>query len=104
MNVKSVYFFKAPDLVQNMRCVATSWQSILVQWDPPARQNGKITQYVLAFQSVATFVSATDHAYTFRDLLSNTTYNFSIQAANSAGQGKKDTCIATTKSEEGTVC
>ncbi|XP_073476349.1 phosphatidylinositol phosphatase PTPRQ isoform X2 [Aquarana catesbeiana] len=90
----------APDSVQNMRCVATSWQSILVQWDPPARPNGKITQYVLIFQNVATFVLATDYAYTFRDLLSNTTYNFSIQAANSAGKGKEDICNATTKSEE----
>ncbi|XP_077328079.1 phosphatidylinositol phosphatase PTPRQ isoform X3 [Lithobates pipiens] len=90
----------APDSVQNMRCVATSWQSILVQWDPPARPNGKITQYVLIFQNVATFVRTTDNAYTFRDLLSNTTYNFSIQAANSAGKGKEDICNATTKSEE----
>nr|DBA31022.1 TPA: hypothetical protein GDO54_006937 [Pyxicephalus adspersus] len=90
----------APDLVQNMRCVATSWQSILIQWDPPARPNGKITQYILTFQNVATFVSATDNAYTFRDLLSNTTYNFSVHAANSAGEGREDACNATTKSEE----
>ncbi|CAI9569387.1 unnamed protein product, partial [Staurois parvus] len=52
----------APDSVQNMRCVATSWQSILVQWDPPARPNGKIIQYVLKFQNLATFVLETDNA------------------------------------------
>ncbi|XP_072002591.1 phosphatidylinositol phosphatase PTPRQ isoform X1 [Engystomops pustulosus] len=90
----------APDYVQNIHCVATSWQSILVQWDPPLRPNGIITYYVLTFQSNFTPLLPTDTAYTFRDLLSNTTYVFSVKAANSAGEGVEQVCNATTKFEE----
>ncbi|XP_053319639.1 phosphatidylinositol phosphatase PTPRQ [Spea bombifrons] len=90
----------APDSVQHVHCVATSWQSVLVQWDPPLRPNGLITHYILTFQSITTRVSSTDNAYTFRDLLSNSTYHFTVKAANSAGEGIEQVCNATTKSEE----
>ncbi|XP_069618420.1 phosphatidylinositol phosphatase PTPRQ [Ranitomeya imitator] len=90
----------APDAIQHIHCVATSWQSILVQWDPPLRPNGIITHYILTFQSVTTSVLSTDTVYTFRDLLSNTTYFFTVTAANSAGEGVKQVCNATTKFEE----
>ncbi|XP_075130612.1 phosphatidylinositol phosphatase PTPRQ [Leptodactylus fuscus] len=90
----------APDSVQNIHCVATSWQSILVQWDPPLRPNGIITHYILTFQSVTTSVLPTDTVYTFRDLLSNTTYFFTVKAATSAGEGVEQVCNATTKFEE----
>ncbi|XP_068132972.1 phosphatidylinositol phosphatase PTPRQ isoform X2 [Hyperolius riggenbachi] len=89
----------APDSVQNIVCTATSWQSVLIQWEPPSRPNGIITHYVLTFQSVASSVAPTDSAYIFRDLLSNSTYHFTIQAANSAGEGVEGECNATTKSE-----
>ncbi|XP_077121613.1 phosphatidylinositol phosphatase PTPRQ [Ranitomeya variabilis] len=90
----------APDAIQHIHCVATSWQSILVQWDPPLRPNGIITHYSLSFQSVTTLVLSTDTVYTFRDLLSNTTYFFTVTAANSAGEGVEQVCNATTKFEE----
>ncbi|XP_069830095.1 phosphatidylinositol phosphatase PTPRQ isoform X3 [Dendropsophus ebraccatus] len=90
----------APDSVQNIHCVATSWQSILVQWDPPLRPNGIITHYILIFQSVNTSLLPTDTVYTFRDLFSNTTYSFTVKAANSAGEGIEQVCNATTKFEE----
>ncbi|XP_040264377.1 phosphatidylinositol phosphatase PTPRQ isoform X1 [Bufo bufo] len=89
-----------PDSIQNIHCVATSWQSILVQWDPPLRPNGIITHYILTFQSVTTTVLPTDTVYTFRDLLSNTTYYFTVKASNSAGEGVEQVCNATTKFEE----
>ncbi|XP_075198535.1 phosphatidylinositol phosphatase PTPRQ [Anomaloglossus baeobatrachus] len=90
----------APDSIQHIHCVATSWQSILVQWDPPLRPNGIITHYILTFQSVTTSLLSTDTVYTFRDLLSNTTYFFTVKAANSAGEGIEQVCNATTKFEE----
>ncbi|KAM9311607.1 phosphatidylinositol phosphatase PTPRQ [Gastrophryne carolinensis] len=94
----------APDSVKSIHCTATSWQSVLIQWDPPARPNGVITHYIITLQSsvegLGVTVLPTDSAYTFRDLLSNTTYFFSVQAANSAGNGIEKVCYATTKSEE----
>ncbi|KAG9490462.1 hypothetical protein GDO78_006025 [Eleutherodactylus coqui] len=90
----------APDSVQSIRCVATSWQSILIQWEPPLRPNGIIRHYILTFQSVTTTVLPTDTVYTFRELLSNTTYFFTVKAANSAGEGVEQVCSCTTKLEE----
>ncbi|KAM8974303.1 LOW QUALITY PROTEIN: phosphatidylinositol phosphatase PTPRQ [Pelodytes ibericus] len=90
----------APASVQNIHCVATSWQSVLVQWDPPSQANGVITDYILTFQTITTRVSPMENVYTFRDLLSNTTYYFTIKAKNSAGEGIEQVCNATTKSEE----
>ncbi|XP_056430425.1 phosphatidylinositol phosphatase PTPRQ isoform X2 [Hyla sarda] len=90
----------APDPVQNIHCVSTSWQSILVQWDPPLHPNGIITHYILTFQSVSISVLPTDTVYTFRDLFSNTTYSFTVTAATTAGEGVEQVCNATTKFEE----
>ncbi|XP_069083629.1 phosphatidylinositol phosphatase PTPRQ [Pleurodeles waltl] len=90
----------APDIVQNVQCTATSWQSILVQWDPPTKPNGLITHYIIVFQSTASMVAAHEHVYTIRELLANTTYHFKIRAATSAGIGEENTCNATTPPEE----
>ncbi|KAG8439517.1 hypothetical protein GDO86_005642 [Hymenochirus boettgeri] len=90
----------APDIVQNIKCMATSFQSILIQWDPPLRPNGFISYYIITFQGTETQILSTMNAHTFRELLSNTTYFIRIQAANSAGKGNEQVCKATTKSEE----
>ncbi|XP_074868405.1 phosphatidylinositol phosphatase PTPRQ isoform X2 [Carettochelys insculpta] len=86
----------APDVVQNVWCTATSWQSILVHWDPPAKSNGVITHYLITFERNATNISAFDKVHTFRDLLSNISYQFKIKAATSAGEGKEQICNAST--------
>ncbi|XP_063303215.1 phosphatidylinositol phosphatase PTPRQ [Pelobates fuscus] len=90
----------APGSVQHMQCTTTSWQSVLVQWEPPLRPNGIITHYILTFQSITTQVPVSDTVYTFRDLLPNATYYFTIKAANSAGEGTEQVCNSTTKPEE----
>ncbi|KAM4676019.1 phosphatidylinositol phosphatase PTPRQ [Discoglossus pictus] len=90
----------APDIVQNVFCMATSWQSILIQWDPPSRPNGLITHYIITTQGLDANVSSLDNVYTFRELLANTVYQLKIKAANSAGEGIEEECNATTKSEE----
>ncbi|XP_030070443.1 phosphatidylinositol phosphatase PTPRQ isoform X2 [Microcaecilia unicolor] len=90
----------APDIVQNVRCVATSWQSILLQWDPPAKLNGLITHYLITLEKVETVVASNENVYTVRELLANTSYQLVIRAVTSAGKGKEQACAVTTYQEE----
>nr|XP_033808593.1 phosphatidylinositol phosphatase PTPRQ isoform X3 [Geotrypetes seraphini] len=89
-----------PDIVQNVHCVATSWQSVLLQWDPPAKPNGLITHYLIMLQKTETVVASNEHVYTIRELLANTTYHLVLRAITSAGKGEEQTCTATTHQEE----
>ncbi|KAF2974736.1 hypothetical protein EK904_001603 [Melospiza melodia maxima] len=89
-----------PDAVQNIRCIATSWQSILVQWDPPASANGIITHYIIAVEGNSTNFSSSGTLHTFRNLLSNLTYQIKIKAATSAGEGEEQICNASTLPEK----
>ncbi|XP_054029762.1 phosphatidylinositol phosphatase PTPRQ [Dryobates pubescens] len=89
-----------PEAVQNVHCIATSWQSILVQWDPPASSNGIITHYTITVGGNSTSLSPYDTVQTFRNLLSNMTYQFRVKAATSAGDGEEQTCNATTLLEK----
>ncbi|MGH0140233.1 UNVERIFIED_CONTAM: hypothetical protein FKN15_070894 [Acipenser sinensis] len=88
-----------PDAVQNLHCIGTSWQSVLIQWDPPTNSNGIITHYIVQFGGDAQELKPTDHVYTVRGLLANTTYTFRVIAATSAGIGKDQTCFAETLPE-----
>uniref|UniRef100_A0A8B9MZK4 Phosphatidylinositol phosphatase PTPRQ n=1 Tax=Accipiter nisus TaxID=211598 RepID=A0A8B9MZK4_9AVES len=89
-----------PDAVQNVHCIARSWQSILVQWDPPASSNGVITHYIITVEGNSTNFSSYDTLHTFRNLLSNITYQFKIKAATSAGDGEEQICNASTLPEK----
>ncbi|XP_057285376.1 phosphatidylinositol phosphatase PTPRQ isoform X1 [Pezoporus wallicus] len=89
-----------PDAVQNFHCIATSWQSILVQWDPPASSNGVITHYIITVEGNSTNFSFYDTLHIFRNLPSNITYQFKIKAATSAGGGEEQICNATTLPEK----
>uniref|UniRef100_H2RE86 Protein tyrosine phosphatase receptor type Q n=1 Tax=Pan troglodytes TaxID=9598 RepID=H2RE86_PANTR len=88
-----------PDVVQNMQCMATSWQSVLVKWDPPKKANGIITQYMITVERNSTKVSPQDHMYTFIKLLANTSYVFKVRASTSAGEGDESTCHVSTLPE-----
>nr|XP_027309995.2 phosphatidylinositol phosphatase PTPRQ isoform X2 [Anas platyrhynchos] len=88
-----------PDVVQNVRCIAMSWQSILVQWDPPASSNGVITHYIITVEGSSTNFSSYDTLHIFRNLLSNISYHFKIKAATSAGDGEEQICNASTLPE-----
>nr|XP_056702969.1 phosphatidylinositol phosphatase PTPRQ [Euleptes europaea] len=87
----------APDIVQNIQCTATSWQSVLVYWDPPLKANGIITHYIIMFGRNSTILSSVNETvHTFRDLLSNTSYQFQIKAATAAGEGEEQLCNVST--------
>ncbi|KAM7056127.1 phosphatidylinositol phosphatase PTPRQ [Acridotheres tristis] len=89
-----------PDAVQNIHCIATSWQSILVQWDPPASANGIIRHYIIAVEGNSTIFSSYDTLHTFRNLPSNVSYQIKIKAATSAGDGEEQICNASTLPEK----
>ncbi|XP_054255688.1 phosphatidylinositol phosphatase PTPRQ [Indicator indicator] len=89
-----------PEAVQNVQCIATSWQSILVQWDPPASSNGIITRYTITVGGNSTSLSPHDTVQTFRNLVSNMTYQFKVRAATSAGDGEEQICNASTLLEK----
>ncbi|KAM9072642.1 phosphatidylinositol phosphatase PTPRQ isoform 5-T6 [Megaptera novaeangliae] len=88
-----------PDVVQNVQCMATSWQSALVKWDPPKKANGIITHYMIIVERNATKISPQDHMYTFMKLLANTSYVFKIRASTSAGEGDESACNMSTLPE-----
>ncbi|XP_016054908.1 PREDICTED: phosphatidylinositol phosphatase PTPRQ [Miniopterus natalensis] len=88
-----------PDVVQNIQCVATSWQSALVKWDPPQKANGIITHYMITVEKNSTKVSPQDHMYIFMTLLANTSYVFKIRASTSAGEGGESACGLSTPPE-----
>uniref|UniRef100_A0A670YH56 Phosphatidylinositol phosphatase PTPRQ n=1 Tax=Pseudonaja textilis TaxID=8673 RepID=A0A670YH56_PSETE len=90
----------APDIVQNTQCIATSWHSILLQWDPPMKTNGIITNYIITFRENSTISSSLNETvYILRNLLSNSTYQFKIKAATAAGEGEEQLCNTSTFSE-----
>lgn len=93
--------FEVPDVVQNVRCIATSWESIFVQWEPPASSNGVITYYIVTVEGSSTNFSSDTTLHTFQNLLSNISYQFKIKAATSAGDGEEQICNASTLPEEG---
>lgn len=72
-----------------------------MQWDPPASSNGVITHYIITVEGNSTNVSSYDTLHTFRNLLSNITYQFKIKAATSAGDGEEQICNASTLPEKG---
>nr|XP_035954918.1 LOW QUALITY PROTEIN: phosphatidylinositol phosphatase PTPRQ [Halichoerus grypus] len=88
-----------PDAVQNIWCMATSWQSASVKWDPPKKANGIIIHYVITVERNSTRVSPQDHMYTFVKLLANTSYVFKIRASTSAGEGEEKACNVSTLPE-----
>uniref|UniRef100_A0A8C2SRE2 Phosphatidylinositol phosphatase PTPRQ n=1 Tax=Coturnix japonica TaxID=93934 RepID=A0A8C2SRE2_COTJA len=90
----------APDIVQNVHCIATSWESIFVQWEPPASSNGVITYYIVSVEGSSTIFSPNITLHTFQNLLSNISYQFKIKAATSAGDGEEQICNASTLPEE----
>ncbi|XP_047723295.1 phosphatidylinositol phosphatase PTPRQ [Prionailurus viverrinus] len=88
-----------PDVVQNVQCMATSWQSAVVKWDPPKKANGVIIHYMITVGKNSTKVSPQDDMYTFVKLLANTSYIFKIRASTSAGEGDEKTCNISTLPE-----
>ncbi|XP_048405543.2 phosphatidylinositol phosphatase PTPRQ isoform X2 [Stegostoma tigrinum] len=85
-----------PDTIQNLQCNASSWQSVIVEWDPPLKSDGMIINYALVFENYVQTVADSDRVHTFSGLLSNTSYQFSVMAVSSVGRGESENCTVTT--------
>ncbi|XP_069760121.1 phosphatidylinositol phosphatase PTPRQ [Narcine bancroftii] len=88
-----------PDAVQNLQCNASSWQSVIIEWDPPLKSDGMITYYILVFGNDVRKILPSDRTYTLMELQSNTSYQFSITAASNLGEGESKNCTITTLAE-----
>ncbi|XP_078077230.1 phosphatidylinositol phosphatase PTPRQ [Mustelus asterias] len=99
----NIVFFKVnesvPDTVQNLQCNASSWQSVIVKWDPPLKSDGIITYYALVYENNVQRIALNEHEHTLNELQSNTSYQLSIMAVNSVGQGESKNCTVITLSE-----
>ncbi|KAL1774931.1 phosphatidylinositol phosphatase PTPRQ [Sigmodon hispidus] len=97
--VKFTTWESVNDIVQNIECMARTWQSVLVMWDPPRKKNGIILHYMITVERNSTKVSPQDCMYTFTKLRANTSYVFEVRASTSAGEGKGSTCNVSTLPE-----
>ncbi|EHB18205.1 Phosphotidylinositol phosphatase PTPRQ, partial [Heterocephalus glaber] len=97
--IKFTTLESVPDVVQNIECMASNWQSVSVKWDPPQKTNGIITHYLITFERNSIKVFPEDHMYTFMKLLANTSYVFKVRASTSAGEGNESTCHVSTLPE-----
>lgn len=96
------------EAVSNLSCSGLDWDSVYMEWEPPANPNGEILLYqiVSADHRVEAFPLMIMHklAYTFSGLHPNMLYVISVAAVNSAGPGKEVNCTAHTLPESGTTC
>ncbi|XP_015208369.2 phosphatidylinositol phosphatase PTPRQ isoform X2 [Lepisosteus oculatus] len=87
------------DVVQNLHCIGTNWQSVFIEWESPIDPNGVITHYIIEFGHNVQELKPFELKRTIRGLHANTTYVFLVMAVNSAGKGKNHSCIARTLEE-----
>ncbi|MBN3316792.1 PTPRQ phosphatase, partial [Atractosteus spatula] len=87
------------DVVQNLHCIGTNWQSVFIEWEAPVDPNGVITHYIIEFGHNVQKLKPFEFKHTIGGLRANTTYVFFVMAVNSAGKGKNHSCIARTLEE-----
>lgn len=94
------------EAVGNLSCIGLDWDSVYMEWEPPANPNGEIVLYqiVSANHTVETLPLMYTHkfAYTFSGLQPHMLYVISVAAVNSAGPGEEANCTANTLPESGT--
>lgn len=94
------------EVVRNLSCSGLDWDSVYMEWEPPANPNGEILLYkiISADHTEEAFPLMLTHklAYTFSGLRPDILYVISVAAVNSAGPGKEANCTAHTLPESGT--
>ncbi|KAI5609479.1 phosphatidylinositol phosphatase PTPRQ, partial [Silurus asotus] len=89
--------------VGNLSCSGLDWDSVYMEWEPPANPNGEILHYqiVSADHRMEAFPIKIEHklVYTFSALHPDMFYIISVAAVNSAGPGMEANCTAHTLPE-----
>ncbi|XP_046721007.1 phosphatidylinositol phosphatase PTPRQ-like isoform X2 [Silurus meridionalis] len=89
--------------VGNLSCSGLDWDSVYMEWEPPANPNGEILHYqiVSADHRMDAFPIKIEHklVYTFSALHPDMFYIISVAAVNSAGPGMEANCTAHTLPE-----
>ncbi|KAL0968339.1 hypothetical protein UPYG_G00265610 [Umbra pygmaea] len=85
------------EVVGNLSCSGLSWDSVFIQWDPPANPNGVVLFYLVQLGSVS--YHAETNRYTISGLVPDAPYTLTVRAVNSAGQGDQVNCTAHTDTE-----
>ncbi|XP_062861138.1 phosphatidylinositol phosphatase PTPRQ [Trichomycterus rosablanca] len=91
------------EAVGNLSCSGLDWDSLYMEWEPPANPNGQILLYLVHSadrrEEVDPLMLADTLAYTFSGLKPDTFYIISVAAVNSAGPGVEASCTAHTLPE-----
>ncbi|XP_076848697.1 phosphatidylinositol phosphatase PTPRQ isoform X2 [Brachyhypopomus gauderio] len=91
------------EAVGNLTCSGLDWNSVSMEWMPPAHPNGEILFYLVrsADREEETHPLTLEHSlkYTFSGLQPNTSYTLSVAPVNSAGPGDQTNCTAQTLPE-----
>uniref|UniRef100_A0AAY5L1G0 Protein-tyrosine-phosphatase n=1 Tax=Esox lucius TaxID=8010 RepID=A0AAY5L1G0_ESOLU len=87
------------EVVGNLSCSGLSWDSVLLQWEPPANPNGLIMYYQVQVDSQSYTQQADVHQYTVSGLAPDSQYTLTVMAVNSAGPGDQVNCTAYTHAE-----
>ncbi|KAL2093754.1 hypothetical protein ACEWY4_011066 [Coilia grayii] len=91
------------DVVWGLSCSGVSWDSVLLEWQPPANPNGEILHYLVQSESTKEEVVTDPHTHSVTHIVSglwpDTRYTISVSAVNSAGPGEWSNCTAYTHQE-----
>ncbi|XP_053355831.1 phosphatidylinositol phosphatase PTPRQ [Clarias gariepinus] len=91
------------EAVGNLSCSGLDWDSVYMEWEPPANPNGEILFYYIVSahhrEKALPLMFAHKLAYTLIGLLPDTLYDISVAAVNSEGPGIEANCTAATLPE-----
>lgn len=90
-----------PGPPENLNVIgSTTFESITVQWEPPASPNGVISHYFLTWSpdDPSDPIIINNTTYTLTDLLPCTIYNITVSAATSKGSGEATSITGATQS------
>ncbi|XP_030646296.1 phosphatidylinositol phosphatase PTPRQ [Chanos chanos] len=95
------------DAVGNLSCSGLSWDSVFLEWEPPANPNGEILLYLIHTGEREEMVDpltlshtlSRTFSYTLSGLEPDSAYTVSVAAVNSAGPGEETNCTAFTTPE-----